>query len=83
MRRCHLFAMHWRGNLLYFIGNSEGNQCRKEQQQGEEMINITWDTMFIVAITAFITGGFSALGNFFIMKYLLEHINKIKKKLRK
>jgi hypothetical protein len=46
-------------------------------------IVLTWDTMIVIAVTAFITGGFNALGNYFIMKYLLEHINRIKKRISK
>lgn len=41
------------------------------------MINITWDFIITIAVTAFITGSFNALANYFIYKLLIKHLDDI------
>jgi hypothetical protein len=47
------------------------------------MITITLDTAIVISITAFIMGVFNATGQYFVTKYLLEHLPKIKKREKK
>lgn len=45
------------------------------------MINITWDFIVTIAITAFVTGSCNAIANYMVYRLLLKNLDRIENKV--